>query len=137
MLIVDATLTAVEAMPAIIGVPLAMGFVMDFIGGGSLIVIGGTPAIVFTSLSVVKASLTSDNDAAFSRASQRLRAYTILLIVNATLTDVIAALTGVNAMPTVVINTLTIVEGLTSIVKASSLIVFESKTTIFAVPSIV
>jgi len=114
-----------------------MGFAMDFIVGGSMTMIGGTPAIVFTSLSVVKASLTSDNDAAFSRASQRLRAYTIFLIVNATLTDVIAALTGVNAMPTVVINTLTIVEGLTSIVKASSLIVFESKTTIFAIPSIV
>jgi len=93
-----------------------MGFAMDFIVGGSMTMIGGTPAIVFTSLSVVKASLTSDNDAAFSQASQRLRAYTILLIINAALT---------------------IVEGLTSIVKASSLIVFESKTTIFAIPSIV
>ena len=72
----------------------------------------------------------------FPRPVSGLRAYPILLIVNATLTEVIAALTGINAMPTVVISALTIVEGLTSIVKASSLIVFESKTTIFAIPSL-
>jgi len=57
---------------AIIGVPLAMGFVLDFIVDGSMTMIGRTPSIVFTSLSFVKASLTSDNDAAFSQASQRV-----------------------------------------------------------------